>query len=251
MSGPSFESHAQGQRLNQLADRAATTLELAQQRCLLALNKARATEPELGILLDQLIRRGEAVLFGGFVRDALHRAAHNGLVQHRDLDVVVDGAVPPSEERTKLGGWRRRLPSNTIVDYWALEQTYAFKLQLFAPSLANLPKTTVFTINACYFSLTSHKIREDQATTDIIRKRIAFNCRGYLDAFPELQSFRALDYAERLGYDLEDEVSEFVTRTVKRGSREEFAGRVTKLRPDVAGSAVLGLIKKHLPQLSD
>ena len=104
-------------------------------------------------------------------------------------------------------------------------------------------RSDMFPKTDCWGSRSSHGLH--------IRPRIAFNCRGYLDAFPELQSFRALDYAERLGYDLEDEVSEFVTRTVKRGSREEFAGRVTKLRPDVAGSAVLGLIKKHLPQLSD
>ena len=159
--------------------------------------------------------------------------------------------MPPSEERTKLGGWRRRLPSNTIVDYWALEETYAFKVRLFAPSLANLPKTTVFTINACYFSLTSYRIHERHATTDIIRKRIAFNCRDYLQVFPELQSFRALDYAERLGYGLEEEVKQFIIGTVKRSSRDEFARTVTKLRPDVASTAVLALIGKHLPELTD
>src|SRR2546429_6132292 len=87
--GTRFESHAQGEGLNQLAHRAARILELAQQSCLLALNKARGTEPELGILLDHLIRQGEAVLFGGFVRDALPRAAHSGAVQHRHLDIVV------------------------------------------------------------------------------------------------------------------------------------------------------------------
>ncbi|MGA1997726.1 MAG: hypothetical protein ABSH45_18310 [Bryobacteraceae bacterium] len=65
---------------------------------------------------------------------------------------------------------------------------------------------------------------------------MAFNCKSYLNTFPEYQAFRAIDLAERLGYELDDEVKEFISQTLRAAGAGRFEQQVREHRPDIDAS---------------
>jgi hypothetical protein len=135
--------------------------------------------------------------------------------------------------KTNFGGHRRRIGGDLKVDYWEIGRTYAFGRGLFEPKLENLPLTTVYTVNACFFDLAEGRLIEHGAVRDIADKTIAFNCSSYLDVFPEYQAFRAMDLAHRLGYQLNARVRAFVRSRIDESTAEEFFIAVQKHRREV------------------
>ena len=121
---------------------------------------------------------------------------------------------------------------------------------MFEPKLDNLPLTTVFTLNACFFDLLDDRLVEHQTVSDITKKIIAFNCVGYLDTFPEYQAFRAMDLANRLGYRLHAQVDAFVRSRIAQSTEEEFFKAVLKHRPDITKEEIGTLRKQYSGDMS-
>jgi hypothetical protein len=200
-----------------------------------------AANPLFAGLLRDLSVQGRLVIFGGFVRDRIHNFVHGDNLPSRDIDLVLCGSLkdsPGEALQTNFGGRRRRIDGNLKVDYWELEKTYAFRRGLFESKLENLPLTTVYTVNACFFDLPEDRLVEHEAVRDITNKTIRFNCSSYLDVFPEYQAFRAMDLAERLRYQLDGNVRAFVRSRIDQSTTEEFLLAVQKHRKDVTREEV-------------
>ena len=203
------------------------SLHQIEQSVQLAFEEATTLNPPLADLVRELSLNGRIVIFGGFVRDRIHSLVHRAERRSRDIDLVVCGTLDqgaPEALRTNFGGHRRSAGDNLTVDYWELEKTYAFRFNKvpFPAIIENLPRTTVFTLNACLFEIDAGRLIEHQAIADIAARRIAFNCRDYLDVFPVYQAFRAIDLAQRLDYTLDSEVSLFVRAQIDRSTLQEF-----------------------------
>ena len=198
------------------------------------LGKVISAYPELELLLRELSRFGQVILFGGFVRDAIHSYVHGVETQMRDIDIVVDGALTDGADAlNNFGGHRRQLAGSLKVDFWEMRRTYAFRHHLLEPLISNLPLSTVYTLNACFFDIQTSRLVEHQAVRDIRRRSVAFNCRGYLEVFPEYQAFRALDLADRLGYALHADVLDFVASRLRESTIGHFLAAVRRHRPEM------------------
>jgi hypothetical protein len=200
-----------------------------------------AASPQLAELVRSLSAQGPVVIFGGFVRDRIDEVVHRDKRHSRDIDLVVCGKLgdtPDEPLKNNFGGHRQQIGGGLTVDYWELERTYAFRLGLFETKLENLPLTTVFTLNACFFDLDHGRLVEHLAVRDITQKIIAFNCDGYLSAFPHYQAFRAMDLAQRLGYRLDTRVREFVRSRISELAPEQFFVAVRQHRPEITKEEV-------------
>ncbi len=173
---------------------------------------------------------------------------HNEQLEPRDLDLVVDG-VPhtgASGVQNHFGGTKWQTDGGLRVDCWDLSSTLAFRRALVAPpTLANLPRTTVYRLNGCYLSLEDGALHGDEAIADIFARRISFNCKSYLGTYPEYQAFRAIDLAERLKYELDDEVKEFISQALRAAGAARFEQQVREHRPDVEPRVVLARFNQY------
>jgi hypothetical protein len=206
-----------------------TTIErkaAAKLRNLLAANFALNSE------VRNLLALGEAVVFGGWVRDTLHSILHGEVPLTRDFDIVVHGSLLPRAdgETNHFGGRRLSLPERLSIDCWELSRTLAFTRGLLVPSFPNLLRSTVYRLNACFIDLRDFRLQSEGALEDIRERRISFNCKGYLDVYPEYQAFRAIDLQDRLGYALDDEVTRFVADTLREAGPQRFASEVREHR---------------------
>jgi hypothetical protein len=207
-----------------------------------------ASNPLFAGLIQNLSTQGRLVIFGGFVRDRIHNVVHRDKLHSRDIDLVLCGTLkdsPDEVSQTNFGGQRRQIDGELKVDYWELQKTYAFRRGLFEPKLENLPLTTVYTVNACFFDLSDGRLVEHGAVRDITNRVIAFNCAGYLDAFPEYQAFRAMDLAHRLEYQLDVDVRTFVRSRMDQSTPEEFLLAVHKHRKDVTSEDVGKMYREY------
>lgn len=202
----------------------------------------------LADLVERLSARGRVVVFGGFVRGRMHELIHGETVPLRDLDLVVDGKLGAefdSSSKNNFGGSRAVLGNGLKVDYWELRRTYAFLQGWIEPALGNLPATTVYSVNACYFDLAERLIVERGAVSAIARRSIAFNCRKYLDLFPDYQAFRGMELAHRLGYQMSTEVRDFVAERVRRSPKTEFLRAVRQHRSSVSEADLEALCRPY------
>jgi hypothetical protein len=222
----------------------AKTLE---QRIRQRLDEIIGMNLELSVFLDQLSQHGRVVVFGGFVRDCIHNYIHNQEIRSKDLDLVVDGTIVPSDgdSRNNFDGRRRSLRGGLKIDFWELRRTYAFLKGLFAPSLDNLPLTTVYTVNGCFFDLTDDRLVEKDAVSDVTKKVIAFNCTDYLATFPEYQAFRGIELAHRLGYELHQDVLDFVLSQLRGSPADLFVRAVQAHRPKLSKAAIEKLCGRY------
>jgi hypothetical protein len=199
-------------------------------------------------LVQKLSARGRVVVFGGFVRDRMHELIHGETVPLRDLDLVVDGRLGAefdSSSKNNFGGSRVVLGNGLKVDYWELRSTYAFSKGWIEPALENLPATTVYSVNACYFDLEEQRIVESGAAADIARRTIAFNCRMYLDQFPDYQAFRGMELAHRLGYQMSAEVRSFVAERMRQSPKAVFLRAVRQHRSSVSEAELEELCRPY------
>ena len=207
-----------------------TTIEsevAAKLRDLLAENADLKSE------VRSVLALGEAVVFGGWVRDALHSILHGEVLLARDFDLVVEGSLLQTTdgETNHFGGRRLRLPDGLSIDCWELSRTLAFTRGLLAPSFPNLLRSTVYRLNGCFIDLREFRLHSEGAVEDIRSRRISFNCTEYYrEVYPEYQAFRAIDLRDRLGYTLDDEVARFVAATLKKAGPQRFACEVREHR---------------------
>jgi predicted nucleotidyltransferase len=203
-----------------------------------ALGALISDREEVKAFIKFLAGFGKVVVFGGFVRDAIHNTLHADKQSFRDLDLVVVGTFGNGKDgpRNNFGGYRKLFADGLKIDYWTLDSTYAFShaLVLVKPSLETLALTTVFAINACVFDPATSTLHENGAISAISERRISFNYKGYLDLFRAYQAFRAVDFAERLRYRLDEEVSAFVRDTLSATTLPEFIRSVQSHRPNIS-----------------
>ncbi len=176
-------------------------------------------------LISGLQNSGKVVVFGGFLRDIAHNLLNKDSIRSRDIDLVVDGTLDvalPHTRRTRFGGTKGVLPNGTIFSYWELENTYAFRRRLLTANLSNLAASADFTINAIVLDLDTWLIHDDGALSDIVRRTIRFQCPGYFDFSPEFYCFRAIDFAIRLGYRLDDRARKYVRSNLQSCGFEAF-----------------------------
>lgn len=191
-----------------------------------------ARNPDLDAKVRAVLAFGEAVCFGGWVRDTLHSIIHTETVNSRDFDVVVEGPLAhcEGERLNHFGGQRLTMPNGMKIDCWELASTLAFRRGLLPPSFENLTLSTIYRLNGCFLNLGTFKLHGAEAADDIRERRIAFNCQGYLDVYAEYQAFRAIDLADRLRYTLDTDVSAFVASTLRKAGPEVFVREVLEHR---------------------
>src|ERR1700677_2492866 len=208
-----------------------------------------AASPALGKLVEELSASGPVVIFGGFVRDRIHNLAHCAKRTSRDIDLVVCGTLrdtqPQGVLRNNFSGYRRRLADNLTADYWELDKTYAFRQGIFKANVENLPLTTVYTLNACVFDLVNLRLTEHRAIASIAKRTISFNCKEYLNKFPNYQAFRAMDFAERLEYTLDDEVQFFVREQIRDSTLEGFVDAVQSHRKEITKKGISEMSERY------
>lgn len=209
--------------------------------------------------MEEEVRRlrtlGRAVVFGGWVRDAVHTFVHgDDHLPSRDFDIVVDGPLPATDttgttgrvEMNHFGGQRVVRQNGLRMDCWQLSGTLAFTRGLLAPSFANLLHSTVYRLNGCLIDLESFRLAGEAAIEDIRARRISFSCIGYLDVYPEFQAFRGLDLADRLGYALDGEVRDFVLSTLRGTTPDRFSRGVREHRPGESQERIERLFRAGL-----
>jgi len=201
--------------------------------------------PGLAELVRELNHRVQVFIFGGWCRDKIHSCVYSQPVARSDIDLVVDGELDESLfrgfSRTKFGGFRTRLEGGNLVDFWPLKESLAFRENVFTPSIGNLLKSTVFDVNSVLFDVNRFKLINGLALGAIRARQIGFNCTAYLNSFPDLQAFRALSIAHKLGYRLEKDVVTFITNLFQERSFDGFAKNVVKYR--------IGISRKTIHQL--
>ncbi len=127
-------------------------------------------------------------------------------------------SVLENVQRNHFDGFRLELESaGQFVDFWPLNQTFAFSTGFFNPSVDNLLKSTVFDVNSILFDIQNTRIINGLALDAIANRRICFNCIKYLDSFADLQAYRALYIAGKLNYSL----GEDVRSSLKKPSRKK------------------------------
>jgi hypothetical protein len=128
--------------------------------------KARGRE-RLAEALEQIgMVSDSAFFFGGFMRELL---LHGGVVQPRDIDIVVSGAASEIlysqfkdyvERRTRFGGLSLRV-DGWRIDLWPLEETWAFRSGLCGtPAFSRLPSTTFLNLEAIVVEVATRPGRE-------------------------------------------------------------------------------------------
>lgn len=186
----------------------------------------RKTYTEFDDLIRMLGKINEVVILGGWVRNAIHEYMHKSQISFNDIDLVVDGQIDMQfnkiARKNNFGGYRININGNKKIDIWELRQTLAFRKNIFNSSFSNLLKTTVFTVNSVMFSINSNKVANYNAIEDIERKFIRFNCKDYLNIYPEFQSFRAIKLASDLGYALDSDIRSFIINCIKKVPPEQF-----------------------------
>lgn len=208
------------------------------------------SHPRLADLVRELNHHVQIFVFGGWCRDKIHSCVYNQSIAWSDIDLVVDGELDESLfrgfSRTKFGGFRTHLKGSKLVDFWPLKESLAFRTNLFAPSINNLLKTTIFDVNSVLFDVNRFKLINGLALGAIRARQIGFNCTAYLGSFPDLQAFRALYIAHKLDYRLRKDVTAFVTNLFQERSFDDFAKNVGKYRRGVSREAIHQLYTQFL-----
>lgn len=181
-------------------------------------------EQEVANFLSNLGTYGGVYLFGGVLRDLMVNKQSSTTVS--DIDLIVDTIAPlptyPNVVQNAFGGYQCFLSNNYSINYWRLCDTLSFKRGYFECSLINLPKTTVFDINAICWGVYSGEVFEHNFFRALETKTISFNCTKYLNDFPALQVIRAVTYSQKLNFKLSSEIEDFIFETVRGVTPSEF-----------------------------
>ncbi|HEX4146158.1 MAG TPA: hypothetical protein VHY91_21835 [Pirellulales bacterium] len=171
-------------------------------------------------LVDNLNVRGvEAVVFGGWPRDQIMRSDFGYRCPPRDIDLVLSD--PSGGELLDFldGGGRLNIfggiAAKTVVtdiDLWRIEDTFLIRLLNLPREFATLPSTTVFTINSVVFFprqfFGQPSVVDGGAIAACRRRMIAFQAREI--PFTHIQVGRAVTYAAKLAFSVDDEVKDFI-----------------------------------------
>jgi hypothetical protein len=173
---------------------------------------------------------GRVALFGGTVRDLFLQTPPR---YPRDIDLVIESEdirdfVPlltrPVLRHTRFGGIRTYIPGYS-VDVWTVSSTWGFKHSSHQPELRNLPLTTFLNAEAIAVELTSassngRKVYDAGFFDAMAEKTLEINLAP--NPYPELSAIRSLHLAERTGFKLGLNLSEFVRRILRDFAPEKL-----------------------------
>ncbi|MEI9935824.1 MAG: hypothetical protein WDO69_01240 [Pseudomonadota bacterium] len=163
-----------------------------------------------------------AAIFGGWVRDGIRRASGSFAGAARDVDIVVDGPAVASlrrllgtEARENIFGGFSLATETTHLDIWPLAKTYLIERQALPVQFEVLPQTTVFRINSVVFlpaQFDCGPMIYERGCLDALANRvISFQAEEI--PLPQLQAARAVMYAARFNFGIDEEVVEMVRAT--------------------------------------
>jgi hypothetical protein len=184
---------------------------------------------------------GRAVVFGGWPRDHIASRCLRRPIEPADVDLVVDGVAPDHLHKILLGleigpvrrnafdGFVLETLAGLKMDLWSLETTYTFVKRQEQPSFEALPETTVFTIESVVF-----KPAQWWGTPSLIEcgfydalERREIDLQRGERPFPTFQVGRALQYAQKLDFNLSPAVLEFANQTLaSQGAASEVRSGV-------------------------
>jgi hypothetical protein len=135
----------------------------------------------------------------------------------RDVDIVVDGCSTEQlrylfndlpHRTTRFGGLR--LDHGITVDIWSLQDTWAFKNLLFAPSFTELPKTTFLNVEAVVAGL--HDRRRPILSAGFFEgiEEEILNINLEHNPYPALCVIRALTLAAELRFSLSKQLASYI-----------------------------------------
>lgn len=208
--------------------------------------------PQLSELVRRISDGVQILVLGGWCRDRAHSLRHGDLVPSRsDVDIVVNGDMDETwfanYERTQFGGFRIRLPNGEkLADFWPLKETFAFAEGFLPASVNNLLKSTVFDVNSIAFDINAGKLLGSLALQAIDNRRIGLNCTAYLELLPDLQAYRGMAIARKLGYEISPELRTFIQGRLSEGDVASFAASVRKSRKDAAADEIRNLCESFL-----
>jgi hypothetical protein len=181
--------------------------------------KARGRE-RLAEALEQIgMVSDSAFFFGGFMRELL---LHGGVVQPRDIDIVVSGAASEIlysqfkdyvERRTRFGGLSLRV-DGWRIDLWPLEETWAFRSGLCGtPAFSRLPSTTFLNLEAIVVEVATRPGRERNLYSRgffeaLASKVLEVNLEP--NPYPELAIVRSLVTAANLRFRIGPKLLEYI-----------------------------------------
>lgn len=194
------------------------------------------------------------VVFGGWVRDRVREYFTGYLYDSADIDYVLVDAhenlrLPSvSMEEAPVDSPHAPRPSALRLDRWRLEDTFTFTRCGFEPSLANLPRTTVFNVNSIWFDPDRRSIRSCGAIDALSSGVLGFQTQAYVWESGELQAYRALAISTRLGLRRTIEVDTFVAAVLSERPLAEVVHAITSRRPTLQRSYVSGLFEGYLAE---
>ncbi|OBQ56761.1 hypothetical protein [Halodesulfovibrio spirochaetisodalis] len=184
---------------------------------------------DVSTFLDHLSTYGKIYIFGGVIRDLAYNAFHHDNVVVSDIDVIIDTEdfVPPYGEHTRnsFGGYKFQLPNDTL-DVWRIKDTLAVKKSIVQNKIESIPKSTVFTANSIIIEWPTGNLFQDGFFDALSQRQITFQCKDYLELYPELQALRAVTYVQKLGFTLTKDVHDFVARTVRKQTESMFRNKL-------------------------
>jgi hypothetical protein len=177
-------------------------------------------DPLFASFVSALIASGGlAVVFGGWVRDAIISLKKGVAFQPRDIDIVIDGPnhdeldqmLPQSRKVNIFDGFTIQM-SSLHLDTWILKNTYLISKFDLPIHFRMLPKTTVFRINSIIFYPAQFWTQPDlyeHGCIDAISRR-AIDFQSSIIPLPMIQVARAVIYATKLAFDIETDVLDFI-----------------------------------------
>lgn len=208
---------------------------------------------EIGALLDELLRVGDAAVIGGMLRDI---ALEGNKQFYSDVDVVVACEDSHSIERilssqcfpwskNKFGGYRVTL-SKWKMDIWSLENTWAIKERLVGGgNFRDLVKTTFFDWDAIVYEVGTGRIfAVDGYLENLGERRIGINLE--CNPNPVGNSVKALRYATKYGARFSESLAEYLGNALAPYSAKEICALEYKShdRPLLIESDVDALMKR-------
>lgn len=162
---------------------------------------------------------GQVVIFGGWVRDQVISIKSNTPINSRDIDVVVDlksnielAELLTSEAIKNIFGGFSLKTTTTTIDIWEIKDTYLYKHTSLEPSLENLPKTTVFTINSIIFFPKGKgrkaNIQECGFLQSVSENKLYFQSTHI--PYPKIQVARAAIYSAKFSLTYHSDIESFI-----------------------------------------
>jgi hypothetical protein len=219
---------------------------------------------------NALIRRltglgGEFVIFGGVLRDLLHR--RTGYFDVHDVDIVYDGIDEKeligalgefNARKNRFGGWKLDVDGNAF-DIWRLQDTWAFQSfphLLSSGKLGDLVFTTQLSVEAIvvYMKHSSRRGRE-VVTAPIFDESVSQRCvelNFEPNPNPAASVVRAIVTANRLRYQVGPQLARYISAVSAEVDSSEFANYLHNRYPgEMSGAGLLtrlDIVRQHVTE---